>query len=99
MGCPSSMSDGDFFYMLADGLSMMVQYGHKSELCTNITRAQDECSHGGAWHCHRKTSEHIMENAAYLLKWFWGPTFGTSCFYDTSCLKDPNRYEVGATDR
>mmetsp|Transcript_102181 Transcript_102181/g.256140 ORF Transcript_102181/g.256140 Transcript_102181/m.256140 type:complete len:587 (+) Transcript_102181:139-1899(+) len=88
-GCKAEMLDGDFFYMLADGLAMMVQYGRKSLLCSNITGLDYD----------KASSEEIMSNTASLIKHFWGTDFGSGCFYDTSCLKDPARYEVGGTDR
>eukprot|EP00928_Gymnodinium_smaydae_P019145 TRINITY_DN17317_c0_g2_i2.p1 TRINITY_DN17317_c0_g2~~TRINITY_DN17317_c0_g2_i2.p1 ORF type:complete len:589 (-),score=94.70 TRINITY_DN17317_c0_g2_i2:74-1783(-) len=87
-GITGSMLDGDFFYMLADGLAMTVQYGKKSLLCANLTGMDPDAS-----------EVDIMKNSAALIKSVWGNDFGTSCFYDTSCLSDPARYTVGATDR
>lgn len=89
LGCRQDMLDGDFFYMLADGLAMMVQYGYKSHLCSSITGLD----YGSA------SQEAIMSNAAAVINRFWGPSFGSGCFYDTACLKDPAKYKVGGTDR
>merc|ERR1711862_172371 len=82
------MLDGDFFYMLADGLAMMVQYNHKHKLCTNLTGMARDAS-----------DEDVMENAARLIQSHFGPTFGQDCFYNTACLSDPKRYHIGDTSR
>jgi len=86
LGCRPGMLDGDFFYMLADALAMMVQYSSKSILCSNITGLDYESV----------TAKAIMENAAALIKDSWGAHFGTSCFYDTACISDPTN---GPNDR
>jgi len=88
-GCRPDMLDGDFFYMLADGLAMMVQYSSKSLLCSHITGLDYESA----------SQEAIMENAAAMLRRYWGDDFGVECFYDTACLADPAKFTVGATDR
>ena len=38
----TEMGDEDFMYMLADGYSMMVQYGGKGELCDAVEGLEDE---------------------------------------------------------
>lgn len=81
----------DFFYMLADGIAMMDQYGAKEKLCRNMTAIDYETA----------SAQQVRENTAALIRAHWGDGFGAACFYDTHCLRDPARYGAvkGATDR
>lgn len=71
-----ALEGADFWYMTADSAAMAVQYGMKADLCTPLTEA---AKHGGD----------LISTFANLTNQIWGDSFGSDCFYDTNCLKDP----------
>eukprot|EP01029_Cantina_marsupialis_P010022 TRINITY_DN2298_c0_g1_i2.p1 TRINITY_DN2298_c0_g1~~TRINITY_DN2298_c0_g1_i2.p1 ORF type:complete len:249 (-),score=79.78 TRINITY_DN2298_c0_g1_i2:261-1007(-) len=71
-----NMDDADFFYMVADSMSMAVQYGHKDALCNPLISA---------------SANELIPTFANFTNHFWGKEFGGSCFYDTNCLADVNQ--------
>lgn len=87
-GCSADMWDPDFFYMMADSAAMADQYGSKFAMCDQLAAMGKDASDATK-----------METFANFTNTFWGPDFGAGCFYDSSCLADPTRYEAGATDR
>jgi len=66
------MGDEDFMYMLADGYSMIVQYGGKAELCDALEGREDE---------------EAVEGLRSALFNHFGDDFGQDCYYDSECLK------------
>ena len=75
----TKMGDEDFMYMLADGYSMMVQYGSKGELCEAL---------GG------REGEEAAEGLRGALFEHFGEDFGQDCYYDSECLRDESNNEV-----
>ena len=71
--------DADFMYMLADGYSMMVQYGSKKDLCKGLARVPDSVDDSTA-----------MRNLANVLTSHYGSDFPQDCYYDSECLKIEN---------
>ena len=71
--------DTDFMYMVADGFSMIDQYGGKKELCDALRSVED-------W----ETDEVKISNLANILKKHFGDEFGQDCYYDSECLKVEN---------
>jgi hypothetical protein len=61
--------------MIADSAVMIVQYGNKAVLCDNIPAPTSPDATLQNWF-------------ANLTNTFWGADFGSSCFYDTNCLRD-----------
>jgi hypothetical protein len=61
--CESDMSLQDFYYMIADSWSMVIQYSSKSTLCNTINLPADA------------TDEEIMNNFAKLTNVYWGTNF------------------------
>ena len=82
------MWDFDYFYMLADSAAMADQYGNKFALCNTLAAMGSN-----------PTDATKMETFANFTNTFWGPDFGSGCFYDSACLADKTQYEAGATDR
>ena len=68
----TAMGDEDFMYMLADGYSMIVQYGGKAELCDALEGREDE---------------EAVEGLRSALFNHFGDDFGQDCYYDSECLK------------
>lgn len=71
--------DEDFMYMVADGFSMIDQYGGKKELCDGLGQVADSSS-----------NEEKIRNLADILMKHFGEDFGSDCYYDSECLKVEN---------
>ncbi len=61
--CEADMSHNDFYYMIADSWSMMIQYSAKSQLCGSINLPSTA------------TDEDIMSNFAAISNKYWGSDF------------------------
>lgn len=71
----SGMALEDFWYAVADGPAMLIQYGSKSALCTAMAQLPPGSS-------DLTTAEHL----AHILFLHYGPGFVRGCFYDTRCF-------------
>lgn len=72
----TTMGDTDFWYMVADGPAMLVQYGSKLELCSGLSKLGDA-----------PTDEERASNLAEIIIHHYGSKFGGECFYDSDCIK------------
>lgn len=72
----TTMGDSDFWYMVADGPAMLVQYGTKHELCSRLAQLGDSPSD------HDRAT-----NLAAIITHHYGSKFGAQCFYDSDCVK------------
>jgi hypothetical protein len=61
--CEADMSHNDFYYMIADSWSMMIQYSANSQLCGSINLPSTA------------TDEDIMSNFAAISNKYWGSDF------------------------
>ena len=75
----TKMGDSDFMYMVADGFSMIDQYGGKKELCDGLAKVGDDAS-----------DDAKVANLADVLMAHFGSDFGQDCYYDSECLKIEN---------
>jgi len=75
----TKMGDTDFMYMVADGFSMIDQYGGKKELCDGMARVGDDAG-----------DDAKIGNLADVLMTNFGNDFGQDCYYDSECLKIEN---------
>lgn len=66
--CEPDMSETDFYYMIADSWSMVIQYSSKSKLCAAIDLPADA------------TPQQIMENFASFSNRYWGQSFCSGGF-------------------
>ena len=66
--CEKDMSHNDFYYMIADSWSMIIQYSAKSQLCDNIDLPVTA------------TDEEIMTNFAAISNKYWGEGFCSGGF-------------------
>jgi len=82
--CDADMSETDFYYMIADAWSMMIQYSAKTAFCRTIHLPQ------GA------SDDTIMTTFASYSNAFWGDGFCAGGFYNTKQLADPQRWDVNA---
>lgn len=82
--CEADIAETDFYYMIADAWSMMIQYSAKTGLCSRIDLPKDA------------SDEQVMENFASYTNEFWGADFCAGGFYNTQALKDPARWDVNA---
>jgi hypothetical protein len=71
------LDQADFFYMVADGNAMAVQYGKRTDICSALSAAAS-------------AGDPLPEAQAKFLLDLWGANFGTSCFYSTQCLQFNN---------
>ncbi|GMH71748.1 hypothetical protein TrLO_g6 [Triparma laevis f. longispina] len=76
----TKLGDADFMYMLADGFSMIDQYGGKTELCDGVAKTSGEGFEG----------QEKVENMRDVLFAHFGNDFGQDCYYDSECLKKEN---------
>lgn len=77
-GCDCEMWDADFFYMLADAAAMVDQYGRKAELCSFLLEGLGPAP----------TALEMLRGFADFTRSYYGPQFGSSCFYDSRCAAD-----------
>lgn len=82
--CEPDMSETDFYYMIADSWSMVIQYSSKSKLCAAIDLPADA------------TPQQIMENFASFSNRYWGQSFCSGGFYNTKQLADPKRWDINS---
>jgi hypothetical protein len=61
--CEADMSHNDFYYMIADSWSMMIQYSAKTQLCEAINLPETA------------SDQEIMENFATVSTTYWGKDF------------------------
>lgn len=80
-GCDCEMWDPDFFYMLADSAAMVDQYGNKSVLCEAMLDGLGP---------DPSPFEMVVAFAKFT-NHYYGPQFGSSCFYDSRCAADLSR--------
>lgn len=66
--CEKDMSHNDFYYMIADSWSMMIQYSAKTQLCNTINLPPTA------------SDEELMENFATLSNKYWGTDFCSGGF-------------------
>eukprot|EP00055_Hartaetosiga_balthica_P000692 m.137234 g.137234 ORF g.137234 m.137234 type:complete len:480 (+) comp11469_c0_seq1:60-1499(+) len=87
-GASASMADGDFAYMIADSAAMADQYNHKDKLCTAVAGMANE----------KEVSDQVaMETFAQFTNSYWGADFGSSCFYNSECVRnDPKQWQPTA---
>jgi hypothetical protein len=76
----TKMGDADFMYMLADGFSMIDQYGGKEELCDGVGKTSGS----------EFSDEEKVKNMRDVLFDHFGADFGQDCYYDSECLKKEN---------
>lgn len=76
-GTPAYFTKADMAWMLADGSAMAVQYGYKNQLCNTIQPL------------NQSTPTSIFEQYATIIEDLWGANFGSSCYYSTECLSNP----------
>ena len=72
----TEMGDSDFMFMVADGFSMIDQYGAKAELCDGLKSVPDSAD-----------DVTKISNLASILTAHYGADFGNDCFYDSECVK------------
>lgn len=84
MNCEMDMSETDFYYMIADSWSMMIQYSAKTKFCAAIDLPADA------------SDDEIMTTFAAFSHKYWGSGFCTGGFYNTKQLADPKRWDVNA---
>jgi hypothetical protein len=82
--------DTDFWYMQADGAAMLDQYGHKKELCTALALPYAK---------GHPSDTDLISTFAAAIKQFWGAGFGSTCFYDSECLKDLTKLDMSRSWR
>lgn len=82
--CDADMDLVDFFYMIADSWSMMIQYSAKTSFCAAIDLPEEA------------SVEEVAKNFAAFSNSYWGTGFCAGGFYNTKQLKDPERWEVNA---
>ena len=80
----TKLGDPDFFYAVADGPAMMVQYGSKVKLCDGLARLPAA-----------PTDAERIANLAAIVAQHYGPAFVAQCFYDSECFKKPDQPEKG----
>ena len=66
--------------MLADGFSMIDQYGGKEELCDGVGKTSGS----------EFSDEEKVKNMRDVLFDHFGADFGQDCYYDSECLKKEN---------
>ena len=71
--------NADFMYLVADGFSMIDQYGGKKELCDGLRQVQDF-----------ESDDKKIANMAAILSKHFGEAYGQDCYYDSECLKIEN---------
>lgn len=82
--CEADMDLVDFFYMIADSWSMMIQYSAKTAFCAAIDLPEEA------------SVEEVAKNFAAYSNSYWGSNFCAGGFYNTKQLKDPARWEVNS---
>jgi len=79
------MSATDFFYMIADSWSMVIQYSAKTSLCTALDKVNAA-----------STDDEVMRNFAAYSNQYWGNSFCAGGFYNTKQMADPARWETNS---
>ena len=82
------LGDPDFFYAVADGPAMMVQYGSKVALCDGLAELPAS-----------PTDADRIANLAAIIEKHYGPDFVSGCFYDSECVKKVQQPEKGVGAR
>ena len=84
-------------WMLADSAAMGPQYGYKATMCSYLNGSISNDNNGVS---AKKDSKATDGNDDDLLTRFaawtndhYGTSFGSSCYYSTSCLSDPSRVD------
>mmetsp|Transcript_11675 Transcript_11675/g.15424 ORF Transcript_11675/g.15424 Transcript_11675/m.15424 type:complete len:474 (-) Transcript_11675:311-1732(-) len=75
---PTDLTKGDMAWMLADSAAMGPQYGAKAELCSYLVDP---------------VPNDILAAFAQWTTDHYGESFGSSCYYSTACLSDPDRVD------
>lgn len=84
--CETDMSETDFYYMIADSWSMMIQYSSKLALCSLLESSITANS----------SDDEIMIIFSEYSNKFWGKSFCSMGFYNTKALADPSRWDVNS---
>ena len=71
-----NMSDPDFFYAMADGVAMGIQYDNKATVCSVLTQAV-------------VSGTDIVDASVSLFNDLWGKDFTAGAFYNTPAVADP----------
>jgi len=76
----SGMQLDDFWYAVADGPAMLIQYGSKSTLCDHLAALP-----AGS------TDKATAANLAAIISDKYGGAFVGGCFYDSRCFSSPEK--------
>jgi len=72
-----TFGDTDFYYMVADQVVMMDQYGSKISLCNALAALPSA-----------PTDEERLENLNEVLVKHYGTDYASDCFYNSDCIRD-----------
>ena len=68
---PEEVDNRDVMLIVHDSISLAIQYGFKSRLCSTLGAAHDD---------------EIVADFANLTATLWGRSYGKSCHFDSACL-------------
>lgn len=74
----SELSDGDFYYLIADAVGEGVQYGHREEACNQMVDALNN------------QRDLAVQLANYTTQFFYAAMGNTAADYDSNVLANPN---------
>jgi hypothetical protein len=72
-----TFGDTDFYYMIADQVAMMDQYGAKASLCEGLKSLPSSPS-----------DEQRLENLNEVVTNHYGPGYAGDCFYNSDCVRN-----------
>ena len=89
----------DFWYAVADGPAMLIQYGSKAALCDALATPTQSGSSVGAARASspNRTDEEWAQTLAAVIAKRYGPSFASGCFYDTACFANASKAAAGST--
>ena len=76
-------------WMLADLAAMGPQYGYKTTMCSYLVDSTNDNKKQGI----TNGDDDLLTRFAAWTNDHYGTSFGSSCYYSTSCLSDPSRVD------